>query len=114
ALQLRTGQGIAGLGLLVPGLLVVAVALLAARANVVVTSLVARFALRRGLVGLGLSAVQLARRPGSQRLFALLAVGAAMLAFVAAGVDVANQAREDRATVQLGAPRVLHLSTTDP
>lgn len=113
-LQLRTNQGISGLGLLVPGLVVVAVALLAARANAVVTGLAARFALRRGLVGLGLSAVQLARRPGNQRLFALLAMGAAMLAFVAAGVDVAAQAREDRATVELGAPRVLHVGTADP
>src|SRR5690606_3089922 len=63
-LQLRADDRISGLGLLVPGLLVVAVALLAARVNVAVTGVIARFALRRGLVGAGLSAVQLARRPG--------------------------------------------------
>jgi FtsX-like permease family len=112
-LQLRSGTDISGLGLLVPGLVVVAVALLAARANVAVTGSAARFALRRGFIGAGLSAVQLARRPGSQRLFALLAVGTAMLAFVAAGVDVANRAREDRATVQTGAPRVLLVDGAD-
>lgn len=113
-LQLRTaGEQISGLGLLVPGLLVVAVGLLAARIYVAVTAAVARFSLRRGLLGAGLAAVQLARRPGSHRLFVLLAIGAAMLAFVAAGMDVAARAREDRASVQTGASRVLQVQAAD-
>ncbi len=114
-LQLRTAssEGISGLGLLVPGLLVVAVALVAARFFVPVVGVVARVALRRGFLGSGLSAVQLARRPGSQRLFALLAVGTGMLAFVAAGTDVAARAREDRATVATGAERVLLIEGSD-
>ena len=95
-LRLTTNDGITGLGLLVPGLLVVAVALIAARALVPVAGLWGRFALRRGRLGVGLAAVELARRPGSQRLFVLLTVGAAMLAFVAAGADVASRARDDR------------------
>jgi hypothetical protein len=112
-LRVSAPDGITGLGLLVPGLLIAAVALVAARVNVVVTGLVARLALRRGLLGAGLSAVQLARRPGSHRLFVLLAVGSAILAFVAAGTDVAGRAREVRATVATGADRVLTLVNAD-
>jgi hypothetical protein len=107
-LQLRVStDGFTGLGLLVPGLVVMAMALLAARVDVAATGVFARLALRRGMLGAGLSAVQLARRPGSQRLFVLLAVGTGLLSFVAAGTDVAARAREDRATVVTGAPRVL-------
>ncbi|MBX6751231.1 MAG: hypothetical protein IRY85_16455 [Micromonosporaceae bacterium] len=112
--QLRVpAGGVSGLGLLVPGLVMVAVALLAARLNGAVTGLVARFALRRRLLGVGLAAVQLARRPGSRRLFVLLAVGAAVLAFVAAGLNVAARARDLRASVELGAPRVLQVVNAD-
>jgi len=113
-LQLRAPAGsVSGLGLLVPGLVMVAVALLAARLNGAVTGLVARFALRRRLLGVGLAAVQLARRPGSRRLFVLLAVGAGVLAFVAAGLNVAARARDLRASVEVGAPRVLQVVNAD-
>jgi len=105
---------LAGLGLLVPGLLTVAVALVASRALLPVAGLFARWALRTGRLGTGLAAVQVARRPGSQRLFVLLCVASAMLAFVAAGTDVAEQAREQRVLVQTGAPRVVTLAPTDP
>jgi hypothetical protein len=112
--QLRsTGQGLRGIAQLVPGLVVVAVAIAAARAFVPVAGLVARRALRDGRLGLGLAAVQLARRPGSQRLFVLLAVASAMLAFVAAGIDVANRAREDRALIATGASTVLTIDQAD-
>jgi FtsX-like permease family protein len=113
--QLRiAANGLSGVGLLVPGLVVVAVAVLAARAFVPVSGMVARSALMRGRLAAGLSAVQLARRPGSQRLFVLLAVASAMLAFVAAGTDVAARAREDRALVATGAIQVLTVDQADP
>ncbi len=112
--QLRiAADGLSGVGLLVPGLVVVAVAVLAARAFVPISGLVARSALRSGRLAAGLSAVQLARRPGSQRLFVLLAVAAAMLGFVAAGTDVAAQARDDRALVATGAIQVLTVDEAD-
>jgi putative ABC transport system permease protein len=110
--QLRTsGQG--GVALLVPGLVVAGVALLAARALTPLAGLVARRALRRGRLGTGLAAIQLARRPGSHRLFVLLAVASAMLAFVAAGVDVAGRARDERAHIATGATRVVTVDGAD-
>src|SRR6185436_1994866 len=113
-IQLRTASsGLSGVGLLVPGLVVVAVALVAARGFVPATGIVAREALRRGQLAAGLSAVQLARRPGSQRLFVLLAVAVGMLSFVSAGTDVAAHARNDRALVVTGAPRVLYVDQAD-
>src|SRR5258706_6884908 len=95
--QLRgSGTGLTGVALLVPGLVVVAVTLLVARGFVPLAGLVARTALRRGRLGAGLAAVQIARRPGSQRLFALLAVATGLLVFVAAGQSVAAKARDER------------------
>jgi hypothetical protein len=114
-IQLRgTSAGLTGVALLVPGLIVVTVALVAARAFAPVAGALTRTALRRGRLGLGLAAVQIARRPGSQRLFVLLTVASAMLAFVAAGIDVANRARDDRARIMTGATRVLTVDQGDP
>jgi putative ABC transport system permease protein len=112
--QLRgSSQGLTGVALLVPGLVVVGVALLAARIVGPLAGLVARRSLRRGRLGSGLAAVQLARRPGSQRLFVLVAVACAMLAFVAAAVNVAEGARADRARIATGAARVLTVDNVD-
>jgi len=112
--QLRTSEdGLRGVSLLVPGLVVVAVALLAARAFTPAAALVARRALRAGWLGPGLAAVQLARRPGSHRLFILVAVSTAMLSFVAFGIDVAGTARTDRARIVTGAPTVLTVDGAD-
>ena len=112
--QLRgAGTGLTGIALLVPGLIVVAVALLAARGFAPVAGALTRTALRGGRLGLGLAAVQIARRPGSQRLFVLLTVASAMLAFVAAGMDVASRARDDRARILTGATRVLTVDQAD-
>ncbi|GAA1749755.1 FtsX-like permease family protein [Luedemannella helvata] len=110
AIQLRgAGTGFAGIAALLPGLVIAAVALLAARAVVPLAGAVARAAMRRGRLGLGLAAVQLARRPGSHRLLVLLTVATALLGFAAAGVEVAAQARHDRATISVGATRVLEI-----
>jgi hypothetical protein len=112
--QLRTtADGLRGVSLLVPGLVVVAVVLAAARAFTPAAALVARAALRTGRLGAGLAAVQLARRPGSHRLFVLVAVSIAMLSFVAAGISVAGTARADRARIVTGAPTVLTVDGAD-
>lgn len=111
-IQLRgAGTGFAGIGALLPGLVIAAVALVVARAVVPLAGWVARAAMRRGRLGLGLAAVQLARRPGSHRLLVLLTVATALLGFAAAGVDVAARARHDRATVAVGADKVLQLDS---
>ena len=74
----------------------------------------AREALRRGRLAAGLAAVQLARRPGSQRLFVLLAVAVGMLSFVSAGTDVAAHGpRRPGAASSPAAPRVLTVDQAD-
>jgi hypothetical protein len=112
--QLRTSGGdLVGVTLLVPALIMLAVATVGARAVVPGAGALASAALRAGRLGLGLAAVQLARRPGSQRLLALLVVAVAMLGFTATAIDVGGQARADRAAIELGAARVLSVGPVD-
>ena len=112
--QLRTTQeGLVGVSLLVPGLVVVAVAALAACVTGPVVNAVARWALQRGWLGTGLAAVQFARRHGTQQLFVLLALTAAMLPFVAAAFDVAERARAEGALILTGATRVATVESVD-
>jgi hypothetical protein len=110
--ELRSG-GLSGIALLVPGLVVAAVALIGARLVVPIVGGFARYALRRGRLGSALAAVQLARRPGSQRLFVLLTVALAMLGFVATALNVATLVRHQRALVENGAPTVAVLDRVD-
>jgi len=114
AVQLRAFDGqLLGLGLLVPGLIALAVAVLAGRLLVPVAARAGRRALRRGRLGPGLGALQLARRPGGQRLFVLLAVAVALLGFAVTAADVDGRARADRAAVETGAVRTLRVGTVD-
>lgn len=114
ALQLRgTDRGLTGLGVLVPGMTMAAVALVAARIVIPVAGMIARMALRRGWLGSALAAVQLARRPGSQRLLVLITVAVALLSFVAAAADVAGRARRDRAAIESGASTVVLVESVD-
>jgi putative ABC transport system permease protein len=106
--QLRGFEGeLVGLSLLVPSLVAVAIALVAARLLMPLAGRLGARALRRGRLGPALGALQLARRPGSHRLFVLLTVAVALLGFAAVAVDVAGRARSERAVVQTGAHRVL-------
>ena len=110
--QLRTsGSGLTGVGVLAPGLVVVGVAVLAARAFIPLVRVVARWTLRRGLLGTSLAAVQLARRPGSQRLFGLIAVATGLLTFAFAGNGAAAKGRADQAAVAVGAPSVVSVDS---
>lgn len=112
--QLRGFEGeLVGLSLLVPSLVAVAIALVAARALMPLAGRLGARALRRGRLGPALGALQLARRPGSHRLFVLLTVAVALLGFAAVAVDVAGRARSERAVVQTGAHRVLTVLPVD-
>ncbi|WP_326562914.1 FtsX-like permease family protein [Micromonospora sp. NBC_01796] len=114
AFQLRGFDGeLVGLSLLVPGLVALAVALVAARLLMPLAGRLGAVALRRGRVGPALGLLQLARRPGSQRLFVLVTVAVASLSFAAAAVDVAGRARAERASVQTGADRALRVLPVD-
>ncbi|GIF48753.1 hypothetical protein DFJ67_3657 [Asanoa ferruginea] len=114
AVQLRAFDGqLLGLGLLVPALIGLAIAVLAGRLLVPLAARLGRRAIRSGRLGLALGALQVARRPGSQRLFVLLAVAVAVLGFATTAVDVAGRARADRAAVETGALRTLTVGTVD-
>ncbi|MEV0720531.1 FtsX-like permease family protein, partial [Asanoa sp. NPDC050611] len=114
AVQLRAFDGqLLGLGLLVPGLIGLAVAVLAGRLLVPLAARLGRRAVHRGRLGLALGALQVARRPGSQRLFVLLAVAVAVLGFATTAVDVADRARADRAAVETGADRTIQVAPVD-
>ena len=106
--QLHSGSGrLTGASLLAPALVLLAVALLAARAAGPVIGWLGARALRRGRLRTALGALRLARRPGAPRLLALLVVAVAQLCLAAAATDVAARARDQRADVELGATRVL-------
>jgi len=108
AVELRLGGGLlTGSALVVPALMVLATALLAARVVRPVAARLGGFALRRGRVGLALSAWQVARRPGAQRLAVILVMAVGVLGFAAAATDVAAAARSSRAEAEAGARRVL-------
>ncbi|MEV4536423.1 FtsX-like permease family protein [Asanoa sp. NPDC049518] len=112
--QLRAFDGqLLGLGLLVPGLIGLALAVLVGRLLMPLAAWLGRRAVERGRLGLALGALQVARRPGSQRLFVLLAVAVAVFGFATTTVDVADRARADRAAVQTGAIRTVEVAPTD-
>ncbi|MEN3310333.1 MAG: putative transport system permease protein [Micromonosporaceae bacterium] len=110
-LTLRSSTGtLTGLTLFAPGLVVLAVALLVARLVVPAAAASGNRALRRGRLARGLGALQLARRPGTARLLTVLVVALAELIFATGAADVAAQARTERVSVTLGAPRVLSVA----
>ena len=114
ALQLRGFDGsLVGLGTLVPGLVTLALAVVAGRLLAPAAARIGRAAIRRGRLGVGLGALHLARRPGAQRLFVLLAVAVALLGFATIAVDVAGHARADRAAVETGGDHTLSLAPVD-
>src|SRR6266511_3802953 len=104
--QVRSASA-GGLALLAPGLLAVAVALLATRLLMPVAAAIGHRALTAGRLGTGLTGVYLARRPGLHRVAALLAVAVALLGTALLGWGGADRAAGDRATQELGADRVL-------
>ncbi|GAA5182312.1 hypothetical protein GCM10023322_19040 [Rugosimonospora acidiphila] len=100
------GQDV-GLVVVAPGLVAFAAGLLAARLLVPVAARLAVRALRSGRLRGVLIATYLARRPGLERLFALMAVAVAVAGYAALAWDTSSAARHDRAAQELGADRVL-------
>jgi FtsX-like permease family protein len=108
AVSLRgSGGQLSGVGMLVPALVIAAIALITARAVIPLAARFGRVALRRGRLGPALAALQLGRRPGAQRLFVLLVAAIAVLGFGTAASGIATRARADRAEITAGATRVL-------
>ncbi|MEV6932000.1 FtsX-like permease family protein [Dactylosporangium sp. NPDC051485] len=103
----RGGDGLTGFALFAPSAIVIAVALLAARAALPIAERVGRRALRRGRLGPTLAAYALTRRPGTQRVLALFVVALGLVVFAATATEASADARDRRTRVELGAPRVL-------
>ena len=105
--QARTGGPRSGLGAAAPGLVALAVGLLLARTLRWTADRIGSVALRAGRLRLGLTAVQLSRQPGTDRIFAVLVVAVALLALACGSFAAGRAERADRADVELGAARVL-------
>ncbi|MEV4512466.1 FtsX-like permease family protein [Dactylosporangium sp. NPDC049525] len=102
------------LALLAPPLLAVVLGVAAARLLGLWSHARLRIARRRGRIVPLLSAAQLSRRPGGQRLVVVVTVAVALLTFAATAWDAAAQARRDTADDTVGAQRVLTVAADHP
>lgn len=105
--QARSDGPDSGLGLIAPVLVALAVALLLARVLGRLADRIGGVALRGGRLRFGLTAVQVSRQPGTDRVFALLIVAVAMFATAVGGWSATRTAGTERSAVELGADRVL-------
>lgn len=99
--------GVGGVALLAPALVALVVALVAARVLTPLAGRIGARALRDGRLPLALGATQLARRPGTHRVFALLVVAVALLTTAVGGWAASSGARAERSVHEAGADRVL-------
>jgi putative ABC transport system permease protein len=114
--QVRATKGSAasGLAALTPGLVALAVGLLTARAFMPTAAATVDSARRRGSVGAMLTATYLARRPGLDRIFALMAIAVTIAGYAILAWGSAAHARSDRANLVIGPARVLTVGTVEP
>ena len=110
--QARSSGPDSGLGIVAPALVALALALLLARALRWFADRAGAGAVRRGRLRFGLTAVQVSRQPGTDRVFALIVVAVAMFALAVGGVAAGREARADRSEIELGATRVLTVQAT--
>jgi putative ABC transport system permease protein len=105
--QARSGIPGTGLALAAPALVALAVALLLARLLGRLADRGGSAAVRAGRLRLGLTAVQVSRQPGAERLFALVVVAVAIFTTALGGWTGERTARTERSAAELGAARVL-------
>ncbi|MFI1994382.1 FtsX-like permease family protein [Actinoplanes sp. NPDC020271] len=106
--QLYLSNGsLTGIGLFAPAFVLLILALLLSRGLLPVIGRVAAGALRRGRLGPALAGLQLTRRPGASRLFALLVAAAAVGGYAGCAVDTGVRGRDTQARLGAGADRVL-------
>ncbi|MBL7254278.1 FtsX-like permease family protein [Paractinoplanes lichenicola] len=105
--QARSSAPDSGLALAAPALVALAVALLLARLLGRVADRGGSAAVRAGRLRLGLTAVQVSRQPGSDRVFALVVVAVALLATTFGLWRGDGEHRFERSRAELGAERVL-------
>lgn len=105
---------LAGLSVAAPAVVMLAVAVLAARLVRPFIDLAGRWSLRRGRLGPAMAALYLARQPGAARLVVVLAMVLGMSGFALVSTDVAAQGRGAAVERELGAHRVLTVEGVDP
>jgi hypothetical protein len=96
-----------------PAVVMLAVALLAARAVRPASDQVGRWALRRGWLAPAMAALSLARRPGAARLLVVLALVLGMIGYAVTSADVAAAGRATEAERAFGAARVLTIEAAE-
>ncbi|MEU8073933.1 hypothetical protein AB0B31_00680 [Catellatospora citrea] len=114
AVQLRNGDEVLGLaGYVLPAaapvLMLVAAGLVAARAVRPLAALLGRAGLRSGRAGTALAALYAARRPGMDRLVALVVIATALLGHAAYGWQGLQADETERARLALGAAEVVRV-----
>jgi putative ABC transport system permease protein len=107
------GEEVSGVGLLAPGLVGLALALVAGWAAVPLAAQVAGRALRAGRLRTALTALAIARRPGLSRLFSLAAAAAALAVVALTQADTAARHHRQLAAMELGAPQVWTVAPVD-
>ncbi|GAA4585517.1 hypothetical protein GCM10023107_00960 [Actinoplanes octamycinicus] len=113
ATQLALGGGdLAGIGSAAPALVMLAAALLVARALRPLAARAGHRALRRGRLGRGLTWLLLSRRPATGRVLALLIAAVAVSGYLVAASEVAARGRQVDADLGTGAARVLSIDAT--
>ncbi|MCO8273201.1 ABC transporter permease [Actinoplanes sp. TRM 88003] len=111
--QARSSAPGSGLAAAAPALVALAVAVLLARLLGRVADRGGGAALRTGRLRLGLTAVQVSRQPGSDRVFALVVVAVALFTTTLGLTLGDNRARNERSTAELGAERVLSVQAAN-
>ncbi|HEY8472310.1 MAG TPA: FtsX-like permease family protein [Natronosporangium sp.] len=104
---------LSGVMVAAPAAVMLAVAVVAARAVRPISTLAGRWALRRGWLGPSLAALALARRPGATRLVIVLALVLGLLGFALTSAEVAAAGRAAEARRALGAVRVLDVEDVE-
>jgi putative ABC transport system permease protein len=112
--QSRVDSSASGLVTVAPALVALAVALVAARILVAIGTAVGAAAMRAGRVRTAVGLLQVARRPGIDRVFVLLTVSVALLATSGAALRNSIDVRAERANIDVGAARVLTVHGTTP
>ncbi|MFI5909572.1 FtsX-like permease family protein [Dactylosporangium sp. NPDC051541] len=108
-----TDGALTGVAVVAPALVIFALALATARAVTPLARLIGARAIRRGRLATGLAALQLARRPGTQRLILLLVAAVGVLGYAVTATDLAGRDRDLAAQIATGAPRVLTVTDMD-
>ncbi|BCJ46425.1 hypothetical protein GCM10010168_60640 [Actinoplanes ianthinogenes] len=113
AAQLALGGGdLAGIGSAAPALVMLAAALLVARALRPLAARSGHRSLDRGRLGRGLTGLLLSRRPATGRVLALLIAAVAVSGYMVAASEVAARGRQVEADLGTGAARVLSIGAT--